>query len=83
MLVFEAFYRESLFSATLEDAPNMQDKKKLRGFFENVSNLGGSVSLVFIFMVVFNMCSKPQALYIWCASCFEMTLNNQMKSWYN
>ena len=67
---------------SIEDAPQMQEVRKLKGFFTMLSALG-NVPFVFIFYILsINFMAKPAALYLWCGMGSVYYLCNIMKSVY-
>jgi len=82
ILLLEYCYRDTLYEKSLLDAPHMQKKKKLFGFFAHISALGRFPVHLFILVVVFNVVSKPAALYIWSAYSVQGLCKHTLKSWY-
>ncbi len=62
----EPLYRTSLYQKTLKDVPKMQQKKSLQEFFMEISWLGIEPPFL-ITLILFNLVSKINALYIWTA----------------
>jgi hypothetical protein len=66
----------------MEDAPIMQKKTKLLSFFRTVATLGKGYALILIYAVLFNVMSKPAALYFGCTIALVNFIMNELKGIY-
>jgi len=80
--LLEILYRDALWQKTLEDTPVMQKKTKMLPFFRTISDFGKGEILVGIYAVLFNVMSKPAALYFACSIALTNFLMNELKSIY-
>ena len=60
----------------------MQEKKKLFNFFWTISEMGDWKANIAIAAIVFNVMSKPAALYVWVAAALMNFTKNMLKTWY-
>lgn len=60
----------------------MQKKTKMLKFFQMISSLGKGDMILIVYAVLFNVMSKPAALYFACSISFTNYLMNQLKSLY-
>ena len=66
----------------MEDVPEMQKKTKMYRFFKTLSSIGKGQMLLIVYSVLFNLMSKPAALYFACSISFTNYIMNQLKSFY-
>ena len=81
-MVIELSYKESFYAFTLEMAPKMQKKRSLYSFFYTISEVGGIYITLFSLLLAFNLMSKLQALYVYCAVATASYLCGIMKTLY-
>lgn len=78
----EPFYREPLYKASLSFAADIQKMEELKPFFQAISFMGSGGFYGFMCIVIFNVVSKPAALYIYSGIAFANYTMNQLKSIY-
>ena len=82
VFLLELIYREPLWELSMKDAPEMQKKTKMLSFFRTVSAVGKGNLLLSIYAILFNVMSKPAALYFACAIALTNFIMNELKSFY-
>ncbi len=64
-----------MFDLTIDDVPKMQQKKRLYGFFENISFLGEAYIAMVALVFAFNLTNKMSALYLFSSYGFICFIN--------